>query len=89
MLVPDIYLKNKSLKAAWVQRMSKQEVKWKVFISSNIPINLDLFWKCNLNEYDATQLINNIPNRLVKEIIISWFEYSHHEPCNKLAYIIK
>ena len=85
MLVPDISLKNKSLKAAWVQRMSKQEVKWKVFISSKIPINLDLFWKCNLNEYDATQLINNIPNRLVKEIIISWFEYSHHEPCNKIS----
>ena len=49
MLVPDISLKNKSVKAAWVQRrMSKQEVKWKVFISSKIPINLDLFWKCNL-----------------------------------------
>ena len=58
MRVPDISLKNKSLKAAWVQRMSKQEVKWKVFISSKIPISLDLFWKCNLNEYDATQLID-------------------------------
>ena len=22
---------------------------------------------------------------MVKEIIISWFEYSHHEPCNKIS----
>ena len=60
--------------------MSKQEAKWKVFVSSKIPINLDLFFTCNLNEYDATPPTNNISNWLVNEIIIYWFEYSHNEP---------
>ena len=80
MAVPDIMMKNIALKVAWVQRIVTTEAKWKSVISTRIPINLDIFWKCNMNENDVHMVTNKFRNTFVKEIIQSWFDYSYYNP---------
>ena len=80
MAVPDIMMKNIALKVAWVQRIVTTEAKWKSVISTHIPINLDIFWKCNMKENDVHMVTNKFRNTFVKEIIQSWFDYSYYNP---------
>ena len=82
MAVPDIMMKNIVLKVAWVQRIVTTEEKWKSVISTHIPINLDIFWKCNMKENDVHMVTNKFINTFVKEIIPSWFDYSYYHPSN-------
>ena len=82
MAVPDIMMKNIALKVAWVQRIVTTEAKWKSVISTHIPINLDIFWKCNMKENDVHMVTNKFRNTFVKEIIQSWFDYSYYNPSN-------
>ena len=66
MAVPDIMMKNIALKVAWVQRIVTTETKWKSVISTHIPINLDIYWKCNMKENDVHMVTNKFRNTFVK-----------------------
>ncbi len=82
MLVPDIALKNAALKIAWVQRVLNKECTFNLLIGRTIPISLDLFWYCNMNQDDVYAVTNNISNMFVKHMMQAWFKYRFNNPTN-------
>lgn len=78
--VPDIYIKNKSLKIAWVPKALGQINSWNYWIYQYFPLAFGTFWHCNINSKDINILTEGIQNQLVKEIITYWFEYTFHIP---------
>ena len=80
MSVPDISLKNLALKIAWVQRIINNDNKWNTLLRRKIPIDLKLFWYCNIHHTDMHVITNNISNVFIKHVIEAWFNYSFYNP---------
>ncbi len=78
MSVPDVLIKNESLKIAWINKFLKSDNSWKVFALNFLKrqIPLDIFIKCNLNEQDSFLVTNSICNCMVKDIFKCWFKYT-------------
>ena len=74
--VPDIFVKNKALKIAWIQRLLIDNGNsWSKFIYKHTPIKSNQFWNCNLNNQDIIIVIDKCRNMMIKDIIKYWFQY--------------
>jgi len=80
--VPDIFIKNFSLKIAWVQRIIKNDNSWNIMLARYLPISLNFIWKLNININDVQILTKNIPNQFMRQIISAWSIYNFHDPPN-------
>ena len=49
MSIPDICIKNNSLKIAWVQRIIKAQNSWNTMIQKYVPVNLHILWHLNMD----------------------------------------
>ena len=89
MSVPDISLmKNLALKIAWVQRIINNDNKWNTLLRRKIPIDLKLFWYCNIHHTDMHVITNHISHVFLKHVIEAWFNYSFYNPTTLNTYII-
>ncbi len=61
MSIPDIGIKNDSLKIAWVQRIMKGNNPWNIMIQKYVPVNLDILWHLNVNLADMPIMIAHMP----------------------------
>ena len=82
MAVPDIMMKNIALEVAWVQRIVTTEAKWKSVISTHIPINLDIFWKCNMKENDVHMVTNKFRNFCKRNYTVMIWTIHIYNPSN-------
>ena len=78
MSIPDICIKNNSLKIAWVQRIIKAQNSWNIMIQKYVPVNLHILWHLNMDIHvaDATIMTADIPNQFMKEVIHAWSQYN-------------
>ncbi len=80
--VPDIILKDKSLKLAWINRLLKTDSKWTFLVYRQLPIKENYIWDCNLRINDIAILTNHVNNQFIIDIIETWFEFKFCEPTN-------
>lgn len=78
--VPDIILKDLSLKVTWIKRIMSADNTWNVMIQNKIPVNFELFLQMNMSTTDVTMITANITNRFMKDVLFAWSRYNFHPP---------
>ena len=81
-MVPDIVLKDQTLKIVRIQRIMKAENTRYIMIRNKIPFNLNLFWDMNFSIADTSTIITNMTNPFIREVIIAWLKYAFYNPYN-------
>ena len=75
--VPDLYIKNKALKIAWIKRILTENGKGlSPFLYRNLPMKTSDVWNFNLNVADASTFCCKLQNKFFRDVIQFWFEYT-------------
>ena len=87
----NIETKNVALKVKWVQEARfKDETLWTQFVREHIPLNIDIFVKCNINKKDVKKVFHN---ETLQSVFTAWAEInfarpnSHEEVMNQVIWL--
>ena len=78
---PCLITKDKSLKVAWVKRILDNDVTCiSPFLEEYIPLNLHLFFQCNLKASDLNRSWRQKPSSFWLDVLTTWCDANYRKP---------
>ena len=78
---PCLRTKDKSLKVAWVKRILENEVTCiSPFLEEYIPLDLHLFFQCNLKASDLNRTWRQKPSSFWIDVLTTWCDVNYRKP---------